>query len=80
MKLSNSQFDKKFIPAEYIARYFSLNSSAEMQELNLFPNIKEISESMAMYYCVANYLSNWELDINLKNEKTQLKYIAIIKN
>lgn len=50
MKLSNSQFDKKFIPAKYIARYFSLNSSAEMQELNLFPNIKEISESMAMYY------------------------------
>lgn len=72
MKLSNSQFDKKFIPAKYIARYFSLNSSAEMQELNLFPNIKEISESMAMYYCVANYLSNWELDINLKNENINI--------
>lgn len=66
--MKNSQFDNKLIPAKYIQRYFHLNSSAEMQAMNLFPNIKEITESFGIFNAIENYLiPTFNLDRKINN-------------
>ena len=40
--MKNKQFDKAWVPAKYLNRYFKLKASADMQALNLYPNVKEI--------------------------------------
>lgn len=54
--MKNKQFDKKFVPSRYLQRFFSLNSLEEMARYKLFPNIKEITESMSMFCCVMNVI------------------------
>lgn len=58
--MKNKYFDTKFIPAKYIARFLSWHSAADMLEQNMFPNIKEIAESMSMFYCVEEKLMSWD--------------------
>lgn len=57
--MKNKHYDNKHVPAKYIQRFLGLNSAADMLELKLFPNIKEIAESMAMFYAVEKIMS-WD--------------------
>lgn len=66
--MRNRHFDKKFIPAKYLNRFLSWNSAANMLELNLFPNIKEIAESMSMFYAVEEKLMKWDTNIIKKSD------------
>lgn len=75
MIIKNKAFDKKKISAKYINRYISLNSSAEMQELNLFPNVKEIQESFALWDII-----NWFIlprDETIKRDSESLHVYVI---
>lgn len=63
----NNKTDDLMVPARYIQRFFGLKSASNFIELGLFPNIKEISESMSMFYCVTDRIlplieSNRSLD------------------
>lgn len=53
----------------YLDRYISLRCSAEMQELNLFPNAKEVTESWAMLEAVVKILKI-DSTINRNSEET----------
>ncbi len=42
----------KLIPAKYIERYFAIKKFEKIVKYDLFPNLKEVSESMSMFYVV----------------------------
>ncbi len=68
--MKNKKFNRKMINAKYINWYISLNSSAEMQELRLFPNVKEVQETLSIYYNIFDKISL--LDTNIKRDNNRI--------
>ena len=56
----NTLFDNKSIPAKYVNRFFSLNSAEDMMKNKLFPNVKEVTESMSFIYLFEQKLYSWD--------------------
>lgn len=52
--MKNNQFDKMNGSLKYINRFVALKSAEDM--IKYFPNVKEIAESMSMYYAVKDNL------------------------
>lgn len=53
----------KYVPSKYLQRFISLNSASLMLEHKLFPSsntLKEIAESMAMFYAVEQKIMKWD--------------------
>lgn len=65
--MKNNNFDNKLLPAKYINRFISQNSSADMMGMELFPNVKEILESYSFLYLVEEKLSKWDNNIQKSN-------------
>jgi len=63
-------------PVKYVNRFIGWNSAAEMLEMKLFPNIKEIAESVSMLYCVEQKLMGWDTDIEKKREDINVVVIG----
>lgn len=68
------QFDEKYIPAKYINRYISLGCPAKMQELKLFPNVKEVCETFSLYDAIWNYI--YPLDNNIIHSNENISYFV----
>lgn len=60
MEFKQDNFDSKIVKAKYLNRYFQLNSIEELSKNRLFPNIKEITESMSFIYLFEKYLYKWD--------------------
>ena len=58
---------KTHYAGKYIDWYISLHSSSEMQELKLFPNVKEVQESAGLLNTILGYINSQEPDINKDN-------------
>lgn len=74
--MKNKHFDKQWIPAKYIQRFHSWKSALDMWALGLFPNIKEVAESMAMFYAVEEKLMKWDSNIDRKAENINVVVIG----
>lgn len=66
--MKNKHFDNQWIPAKYLQRFHSWKSALDMWALNLFPNLKEVAESMSMFYAVEEKLMKWDSNIDRKAE------------
>lgn len=60
MEFKQDGFDDKVVKAKYLNRFFQLNSIEELSKNRLFPNIKEITESMSFIYFFEKYLYQWD--------------------
>ncbi len=67
MCIKNKHFDKRNYSIKYINWYIGLNSSAEMQELKLFPNAKEIQESAGLLNTILGFIGEKDSNINKDN-------------
>lgn len=67
MEFKQDNFDSKSVKAKYLNRFFQLNSIEELSKNKLFPNIKEITESMSFIYLFEKYLYQWDETL-YKNE------------
>lgn len=74
--MKNKHFDKNWIPAKYIQRFISWNSAIDMWQLKLFPNIKEVAESMSMFYAVEEKLMKWDPVIDRKAENINVVVVG----
>lgn len=74
--MKNRHFDKNWIPAKYIQRFISWNSAIDMWQLKLFPNIKEVAESMSMFYAVEEKLMKWDSAIDRKAENINVVVVG----
>lgn len=75
--MKNKYFDGKYIPAKYIARFFSWNSAPDLLERKIFPNIKEIAESMSMFNVVENMIFNWDDDIKQLRKENDVTVVVV---
>lgn len=75
--MKNKQFDNRHIPAKYIARFMAWNSAPDMLEMKLFPNIKEVAESMSMFYCVESLLMNWDEYIRDNRRNQNINVVVV---
>lgn len=71
-RFKNNDFDNKKISARYVNRFISLDSLEEFGKYNLFPNVKEVTESFGMYNAVASYVCGSDNNINTKNDNVRL--------
>lgn len=76
MCFKNNHFDNKLVPARYLNRYLSLNSLEEFTRYKLFPNIKEITESMSMFYAVTDNVLIWDKSISRSMEEVEIFVIG----
>ena len=60
MEFKQDQFDNIMVSSKYLNRFFGLNSIEELSKNKLFPNIKEITESMSFIYLFEKYLYKWD--------------------
>lgn len=75
--MKNKQFDSRWIPVKYIARFMAWNSAPDLLEMKLFPNIKEIGESMSMFYCVESLLMNWDPYLRENRGKSNVNVVVV---
>lgn len=73
--MKNKQYDMKTIPSKYIQRFISWKSAIDMWQLELFPNVKEIAESMSMLYAIEEKLSIW--DENIKKNNPNINVVVV---
>lgn len=72
----SKQFDNRYVPSKYLQRFISLNSAVDMLELKLFPNLKEIGESMSMFYTVQDKLMVWDNNITRNDEDIRVVVVG----
>ena len=65
----NKQFHKQYVHARYIQHYISLNSSADMQDLKLFPNVKEVQEAFSIYHHILSIIYPRDNRVDVNNPK-----------
>ena len=71
-EVTDKKLKDKWVPAKYLQRFLSLNSAADMLEKRLFPTsntLKEVAESMSMFYAVSEKIMSWDtsIDRNMDN-------------
>ena len=67
--MKNNQNDKKWFPAKYVSRFLNLHSAEDLMSIMQCSNtLKEITESMGMYYCVTDKICSYDDTIDLKKE------------
>lgn len=71
----NKYFDQRLIASKYIQRFLGLNSAADMLNLKLFPNAKEVGESMAMFYAVTEKIKVW--DKRIKQDSNNVNIVVV---
>jgi len=76
MCVKQRKYDHKSYAIKYINQYFGLKCSAEMQELRLFPNLKEIQESFSIINNVQNYCMKTDTNIDFKNPNINVYVIG----
>lgn len=72
--------DTKLVPTTYLSRFLSLNSAANMLELELFPKsntIKEIAESMSMWYAVERHIMPIDQDVYTGRGQSDINLIVV---
>lgn len=72
----NKQFDRMWVPAKYLNRYIRLKASADMQALELFPNLKEIQESFSIFNVIESYILKRDTNIDRNKENHVLCFVV----
>jgi hypothetical protein len=60
----------------YIDRFMGLNSAEEMTKYKLFPNGKEITESMAMIAAIEDHIHKYDPEVDFKNPNINLYVVG----
>lgn len=67
--MKNKQNDKRWFPAKYVSRFLNLHSAEDLMPIMQCSNtLKEITESMGMYYCVTEKICSYDNSIDLKKD------------
>ncbi len=65
-----------WVPAKYLNRYIRLKASADMQALELFPNLKEIQESFSIFNVIESYILKRDTNIDRNKENHVLCFVV----
>lgn len=68
----NDDYDNKMISARYVNRFISLDSLEEFGKYDLFPNVKEVTESFGMYSAVTHNICMNDEYIDVDRENTRI--------